>query len=135
MSAKKGQPVQTTKGKDAELQKWEAEVRKSLATKKKPALSKQDQALVQAQLEKESQVRKRINAIQERLRRGLRIIKHLVAGNVMGFSAWVSVVAELLIEGGSLEKGKVLVGEEGFDTYLVSLTDHGSGRCEGLLMV
>lgn len=38
----------------------------------------------------------------------------------MEFSAWVSVVAELLIEGGSLENGKVLVGEEGFDTYLVS---------------
>lgn len=42
----------------------------------------------------------------------------------MEFSAWVSVVAELLIEGGSLEKGKLLVGEEGFDTYLVSPAGH-----------
>ena len=128
MASKKGQPAQTTKGKDADLQRWEAEVRKSLANKKQPTLSKQDQALVQAQLEKESQVRKRVNVIQERLRRGLRVIRHLVEGHVMEFSMWVSTVAELLIEGGALDQGKVLVGEEGFETYLVSVHGYIVGR-------
>ncbi|KAI0060576.1 ARM repeat-containing protein [Artomyces pyxidatus] len=110
-----------TKGKDAALAKWDAEVRKSLAGKKSsatPTLSKQDQALVNAQLEKEAKVRKHVSQIQMRLARGLEVINHLVAGNVEDFRSYVSPIASLLLSGGALEKGSRLVGQNAFDTYL-----------------
>ncbi|KAH9915889.1 armadillo-type protein [Fomitopsis serialis] len=75
LSSKKiEEPVKKGKGyKDAQ---WEAEVRKSLANKKgstSTTLSKQDQALVEAQLEKEKQIRKRVSSIKARLERGLKL--------------------------------------------------------------
>ncbi|TFY83754.1 hypothetical protein EWM64_g252 [Hericium alpestre] len=110
-----------TKGKDADIAKWEAEVRKTLAGKKNgagPALSKQDQALVKAQLDKEAQVRKRVTNIKARLSRALQVIRHLVSGNIDGFRSHVSDVAQLLLSGGILDKGSILVGRDAFETYI-----------------
>ena len=59
LASKKPAPAATSKGKGAELDKWDAEVRKSLANKKAgagKALSKADQAAVDAQLKKEVRV-------------------------------------------------------------------------------
>ena len=59
LASKKPAQVATSKGKGAELDKWDAEVRKSLASKKAgagKALSKADQAAVDAQLKKEVRV-------------------------------------------------------------------------------
>ena len=56
LASKKPTPAATSKGKGAELDKWDAEVRKSLANKKAgagKALSKADQAAVDVQLKKE----------------------------------------------------------------------------------
>jgi len=111
----------SSKGKGADLEKWDAEVRSSLANKKAPSLSKQDQALVSEQLKKESAIRKRIFQIRSRLLRGLQIVKYLVAGNIREFVAYVSLTAELLVEGGALNLGARLVGQIGFETYIVRL--------------
>ncbi|KAI0316101.1 ARM repeat-containing protein [Amylostereum chailletii] len=119
LASKKPTSMQT-KGKGSELSKWDAEVRQSLAGKKTAAatLSKQDQAFVRAQLTKESKVRERIYQLQARLRRGLQIIKHLVAGGIDEFRSYVSPTAELLLTGGALTKGFRIVGQEAFDVYL-----------------
>ncbi|KAA1470496.1 ARM repeat-containing protein [Dentipellis sp. KUC8613] len=118
--SKKPQVAQT-KGKDAEIAKWEAEVRKNIASKKAgatPTLSKQEQALVKAQLEKETQIRQHVASIQGKLKRALQVISHLVYGNIEGFQAYVSDVAGLLLGGGVLHKGSPLIGRSAFDTYL-----------------
>ena len=85
---KADEPVKKGKGyKDAQ---WEAEVRKSLANKKKDAgpvtLSKQDLALVQAQLEKEAAIRARVESIRLQLQRGLHFVHSLIAAHVVADS-------------------------------------------------
>jgi hypothetical protein len=114
--------VQDTKGKDAEIAKWEAELKKSLATKKASttvSLTKQEQALVQLQVDKESRVRQHVNTVQAQLERGLGFVRSLVAADVPQFYAYISTVASLLLEGVLSPNGSVLVGKEAFDTYLV----------------
>lgn len=110
------------KGKDSELRKWEAELRKSLATKK-PAnasnLSKQDKALVDAQLAKESQIRSEVTAVNARLERGLRLVQSIVAANPQELHSLISSVISLLIAG-AVRRGALFVGSAVFETYVVS---------------
>ncbi|KAF9561868.1 ARM repeat-containing protein [Agrocybe pediades] len=107
------------KGKDYEIAKWEAEVRKSLAAKKAvPAtLNRQQQALVQAQLEKEGNIRKHVQDIQARLVRGLELVKSLVASGVEEFQSYMSSIVSLLLKG-ALDRGSFLAGSAAFETYL-----------------
>lgn len=109
------------KGKGAEIERWEADIRKSLADKKAAnttTLSKQDQAAVQAQIEKENVVRRRVVGIKNRISRGLQFIRTLVALNIEQFRSHISVVSSLLLEG-ALGRRSVLVGEEAVLTFLV----------------
>lgn len=109
------------KGKDAQMAKWDEEVRKSLATKKgnAPALTKQQQALVTAQLEKEAQVRQRVVGIKAQVDRGLALVRGVVSAGVEEFPPYIAPITKLLLDG-ALKSGKILVGQEAFDTYLVS---------------
>ena len=110
------------KGKDADLAKWDAEVRQSLAKKKSvtaPTLSKQEQSLVQAQIEKERKIRTHVNRIKANLERSLQIISCLVCGNIEDLQAYVSQVVTLILSSGALDKGTLLVGSLAFNTYLV----------------
>ncbi|KAG5638049.1 hypothetical protein H0H81_002083 [Sphagnurus paluster] len=110
----------TTKGKDAELAKWDEETRKNIANKKAAAsktLTKQQLALVNAQLQEESKIRQHVALVHTNLRRGLRFIRSLVAADVEQFRTQVSQVAGLLLEG-ALGKGSQLIGQEAFDTYM-----------------
>lgn len=110
------------KGKDSELRKWEAELRKSLATKT-PAnainLSKPDRALVDAQLARETQIRFKVTSIKSRLDRGLQLVRSIVAANTTEFHAMISSVASLLLCG-AVVRGALLVGSNAFETYVVS---------------
>ncbi|KAG6864935.1 hypothetical protein C0991_006286 [Blastosporella zonata] len=118
--ASKTEAKVTTKGKDSELAKWDEEIRRNIATKKAAAsksLTKQQQALVNAQLEEEAKVRMRVVDVQNNLRRGLRFVQSLVGSGVEGFRDQISSVAALLLEG-ALGKGSLLVGQEAFLTYL-----------------
>ncbi|EGO00628.1 hypothetical protein SERLA73DRAFT_71629 [Serpula lacrymans var. lacrymans S7.3] len=107
------------KGKDADIAKWEAELRKSLASKKTSAatLSKQEQALVQAQLTREAAVRQRVTSIKANLQRGLAFIGSLISSLVPEFRHYISSIISLLLEG-ALKKGQRLLGSEAFQTYL-----------------
>ncbi|KAF5354845.1 hypothetical protein D9756_005584 [Leucocoprinus leucothites] len=107
------------KGKEAQMAKWDEEVRKSLANKKgnAPALTKQQQALVTAQLEKEQQARQRVVGIKAQLERGLALVKSTVDANVDEFPPYIAPITKLLL-GGVLKSGKFLVEQRGFDVYL-----------------
>ena len=120
----KGGKVQA-KGKDSDLAKWDAEVRQSLAKKKSatvPALSKQEQSLVQAQLEKEAKIRSRMNELRTNLERGLQVVSHLALGNIDGLRAHVSQIVSLLLNTGALDKGTLLVGSSAYVAFLVWAT-------------
>lgn len=117
----KGSKVQA-KGKDADLAKWDAEVRQSLAKKKvatAPALSRQEQSLVQAQVEKEAKIRSHTNEIKANLERALQIIYHLALGNIDDLRAYVSQIISLLLSSGALDKGTLFVGSLACATFLV----------------
>ncbi|QRV98281.1 translational activator gcn1 [Ceratobasidium sp. AG-Ba] len=119
LASKKG-PVLNNKSKDADIEKWEAELRKTLESKKggpAKALSKQDQALVNAQLEKEATIRSNVERVKFEMTSGLAMIKSLVAANVEELSVHVAPIAKLLLDG-ALKKGSVLVGPNAFETYL-----------------
>jgi len=119
LAKKKDVPVE--KGKDAALRKWDAELRQSLATKK-PAnannLSKQDKALVDAQLAKEAQVRARVEQIKNSLERGLHLIRSIIKANPSEFQAFVEPVTTLLLSS-AIRHGSMLVGNNVFETYVV----------------
>ncbi|KAG9124771.1 translational activator of GCN4, partial [Ceratobasidium sp. 392] len=121
LASKKG-PVLNNKSKDADIEKWEAELRKTLESKKgapTKALSKQDQALVNAQLEKEDVIRVNVERVKTEMTSGLAMVKSLVAAGVEELSVHIAPIAKLLLDG-ALKKGSVLVGHNAFDTYLVS---------------
>ncbi|KAK0212097.1 armadillo-type protein [Desarmillaria ectypa] len=110
------QTMETRKGKDADIAKWEADLRKSLANKKTatPTLTKQQQVLVNAQLEKESVIRHRVESINANLERGLHFVRSLVRASVPQFNAFTSLVVALLLDGA----GSRLVGQLTVDVYL-----------------
>lgn len=83
-------------------------------------LSKQDQALVNAQLAKEISVRQGVENVKHNLLRGLQIVRSLASSNVNEFQVHMSTVVTLLLEG-ALKKGAILVGPDSVATYLVSL--------------
>ncbi|KAI0077211.1 ARM repeat-containing protein [Panus rudis PR-1116 ss-1] len=116
---KKDEPEK--KGKGAKDAQWEAEVRQALANKKKaagaPVLSKQDAALVQAQLEKEAGIRKRVNLLKARLERGLNLVHALVDARVDELRVHLSHVIEVMLTG-VFGKAVSLVGSRPFEVYL-----------------
>ncbi|KAG1891855.1 uncharacterized protein F5891DRAFT_1209847 [Suillus fuscotomentosus] len=111
--------ISARKGKDADIARWEAELRKSLANKKGGATatpSKQAQALVQAQLDKEEIVRQRVATIKLNLQRGLSYIQSLASINVPELRMYVSFILSLLLEG-AMGQGSRLVGSQAFETW------------------
>ncbi|KAF9479098.1 ARM repeat-containing protein [Pholiota conissans] len=111
--------VRPNKGKDYEIAKWEEEIRKSLASKKATpvTLTKQQQALVQAQLEKEAKIRLHVQTLQAHLIRGLNFVKSLVAAGVEEFQSHMSSIVSLLLQG-ALSRGSFLAGSTAFETYI-----------------
>jgi hypothetical protein len=120
LSSTKGE-TRPNKGRDYEISKWEEEIRKSLATKKATAvtLTKQQQALMQTQLEKEARTRQHVQDICANLTRGLHLVRSVVAAGVDEFHSYMTSVLSLLLNG-ALSRGSFLVGAIAFETYLVS---------------
>lgn len=119
MEKRKAKTVE--KGKDSELRKWEAELRKSLANKRpeNSSLSKEDQALVNSQLAKESQVRARVTSIKANAEHGLALIQSIIKANVSEFREYITPVINLIVAG-PLSSGSELSGPAAFETYIVS---------------
>lgn len=109
-----------TKGKDYATAKWEAELRKTLKNKKPAAssLSKQDQALIQEQLRKESAIRQRVALTKKRLEHGLELIRSLASAQVDEFRLYLSNLAALLLTGG-FGQASQLIGFKSFDVFIV----------------
>jgi hypothetical protein len=82
-------------------------------------LSKQEQSLVQAQVEKEAKIRHRVNEIKANLNRALQTISHLALGKIDDLRLYVSQILNLLLSSGALDKGTLLVGSLAFTTFLV----------------
>lgn len=111
-----------TKGKEASIAKWEEEIRKQIAAKKSgPAtLTKQQQAVVNAQLAKEVKIRGNVAQVKWNLERGLHLVQSVVAAGTEELRLHVSDMIKLLLNG-PLRGGSFLVGDLAFETYLVSL--------------
>jgi hypothetical protein len=109
------------KGKGYADAKWEAEVRQKLTAKKaQVTLSKKDQALVNEQLQKEAEIRKRVAEIRSKLEHGLELVNSLASANVEEFRAYAPQIASILRLGAFGEASEALVGDKAFDTFLVT---------------
>ena len=117
-----------TKVRNAAIEKWEAELRNSLANKKTgsskssaPAnLSKLDRELVETQLRKEAEKRQHVNKILSHTRRGLALIRSIVTGNPLEFSKGFLLEVVVQVLKCAVERAAVVVGEEFFQTFIVS---------------
>ncbi|CDZ97184.1 Protein containing adaptin N-terminal region [Phaffia rhodozyma] len=105
----------------AAMDKWEQEVRESAAKKKAAAgngvLSKQDQELIKKQTAVEDDVRAKISKSQQRMERGLALIRSLIEADVLEFKALLTETLQILLDG-PLDKGSFLVGDDAFQTFL-----------------
>lgn len=108
------------KGKGYADAKWEAEVRQKLNAKKtQVTLSKQDQALVNEQLQKEAKIRKHVSGIRARLEHGLELVHSLSSANVEEFRVYAPQIASILLLNVFNEASETLVGDKAFNIFLV----------------
>lgn len=99
--AKPGQTREISKNdKDYDTLKWEEELRAQLAQKKGQSkkLTADEQAKVNAQLAKESAIRKNIAEVDARLRRGIGIINALSTGPPTEAESWFGPAVKLLFD-------------------------------------
>ena len=96
----KEDPSLDKKVKDYDTLKWEKEIRERIAQKKGIASSTTDYSdpQVQAQLAKESIIRKEISKIAKSLRRGLGISRFLITGPPTDVKLWLGSVLDLLLK-------------------------------------
>lgn len=92
-------------------------------------LSKQDQALVQAQLDVEAVIRRQVDGIKARVLRGLRLVGGVVKARSESLSLHLSSIINLLLAG-AFGKAISLVGEASFQSYIVSIM---ASNVEGIL--
>ncbi|KAI0842344.1 translational activator GCN1 [Hypoxylon sp. FL0890] len=105
--------------KDYDTLKWEEELRSQLAQKKgqQRKLTADEQAKVNAQLKKESEIRRSIQRLESRLMRGFGIIRSLVNTPPTEPNLWIGPSISALL--GALEAGAGLItGDAGPNAYL-----------------
>ncbi|WWD15877.1 hypothetical protein CI109_100301 [Kwoniella shandongensis] len=117
----KKEAVENKNRKDYATEKWEQEIRESLAKKKaanpNAKLSKQDQALVNAQLAKEAEVRAQIVKVQGQLRRGIELVAALTAASSAEVEKHVGTMAKALLDS-VFGPGSFLVSTRAFDVFV-----------------
>jgi len=120
LAPKKGAVDAVEKGKESDIKKWEAELRKSLAQKSdaRPTLTKHEKALVDSQLAKEEVTRNRLRLLQQRLHDGLSMIQSLLISRNIANFGYLPRFSSLLI-GGVVRFGTPLIGSDGVFTYIV----------------
>ncbi|CCD23307.1 Gcn1p NDAI_0B02720 [Naumovozyma dairenensis CBS 421] len=118
--------------KDYETLKWEQSIRKEQAKKNARKYTKEEQALVNEQLAKESEIRKRINSIKVRLHRAVKLIKQLSKESTLvdnGNQVWYPVAVNNLLRLAQEPSSSKLVNTSINDTFL-ALSDNFSDRLE-----
>ncbi|KAF4549025.1 eIF-2-alpha kinase activator GCN1-like protein [Elsinoe fawcettii] len=105
--------------KDYDTLQWEAELREQLAKKKGAAkkLTKDEQAKVNAQLAKESEVRKQVTGVVARIQRGAGIVQALVRGPPTETEAWFGKCTQQLFDIIVAGAGS-LMGESAAEIYM-----------------
>lgn len=119
LAAKKRVPV-STKGKDQAIEKWEEDLKKTIAAKKTnaaPTLSAGDRSLVEDQLRKEAEVRSKVGTIKGEVERGLGFLRSLLKANPRHLQTFVWPICKLLLDGALRSP---LLSSAAFDTYMVS---------------
>ncbi|KAH6968798.1 armadillo-type protein [Fusarium avenaceum] len=117
--AKKSQQGLDKNKKDYDILKWEEELKSQLEKKKgqQKKLTPEENAKVNAQLKKESQIRQSITEIEARLLRGIGIIQSLATGPPTDATQWLGTAVSLLI--GIMDAGATLItGDAAPLTYI-----------------
>lgn len=115
----KKQALPNKNTKDYDTLKWEEELRSQLAQKKgtQKKLTTDEQAKVNAQLKKESEIRRSVQQIEARLVRGIGIIKSLTTGPPTEAALWMGPCISALLE--AMEAGACLItGDTAPSAYL-----------------
>ncbi|CCH46758.1 putative translational activator [Wickerhamomyces ciferrii] len=115
--------VENKNTKDYETRKWEESLRKEVSKKQQATkkLTKEEQAIVNEQLSKESNIRQRIQEVQNNLYRGITIIDALSKNVELvdnGKSIWYATAVNKLLEVLSLNVTAELVGYFPIETFL-----------------
>ncbi|KAG9284337.1 hypothetical protein G9A89_007492, partial [Geosiphon pyriformis] len=111
--------VENRNRKDYNTEKWEQEIRDEIAKKKGAEtrkLTKDEQAAVNAQLLKESNVRKQVQEVYFRFTRGLDLVHFLITGNLQALENHIAELMHILIF--AVKNASVLIGDKGIDTFL-----------------
>lgn len=105
--------------KDYDTLKWEEELRAQLAQKQGKAkkLTSEEQGKVNAQLAKESAIRKEVASTEQKMRRGVGIIQSLATGPPTEAEQWMGPAVDLLIH--SIRAGAgLLLGDLPATTFI-----------------
>ncbi|KZF21445.1 translational activator [Xylona heveae TC161] len=118
--AKKGQSIVPDKNvKDYDIMKWEEELRTQLAQKAgaQKKLTAEERAKVNAQLDKEAEIRKSVAHAQATLRRGAGLVEALATGPPTDAEAWMGEAVKDLL--GVIEAGAGLIlGDTAANAYV-----------------
>lgn len=115
----KKQALPNKNTKDYDTLKWEEELRAQLAQKKgtQKKLTPDEQAKVNAQLKKESEIRRSVQQIEARLVRGIGIIRSLTTGPPTDAGLWMGPCISALLA--TMEAGACLItGDTAPSAYL-----------------
>lgn len=111
--------VPDKKAKDYDTLAWEKALREQLASKQGSSrkLNPEESAMVKAQLDKESAIRKRIAALAARLFRGVGIVHSLATGPPTAVEEWLGPAIHSLLD--SIGQGAtMIIGDAPLHAYL-----------------
>ena len=132
-SSKSASDVPISKGSgDYDILKWEADVRAQIAAKKGSTkkLSPDEKARVDAQIVKESDIRKRVLTVKERLLRGIGVIYGLATGPPTDATYWMGPSMHCLLD--LVKAGAGLLLDESVDNTYIACSNFVASRL-GLL--
>ncbi|KAI1800103.1 ARM repeat-containing protein [Daldinia bambusicola] len=114
--------------KDYDTLKWEEELRSQLAQKKgqQRKLTADEQAKVNAQLKKESDIRRKVQHLESRLMRGFGIIRSLVNSPPTEPNLWIGPSISALLA--ALEAGAGLITGDAGPTAYLACSDRVTSR-------
>lgn len=126
--AKKANEVPNKNQKDYDTLKWEEELRAQLAAKKgvQKKLTAEEQAKVNAQLKKESQIRQEVQGVAAQLLRGIGVVRALATGPPTDASLWMGTAVESLLK--ALDAGAGLITGDAAPVAYIALSERISDR-------
>ncbi|KAK8092029.1 eIF-2-alpha kinase activator GCN1 [Apiospora hydei] len=126
--AKKSQALPNKNTKDYDTLKWEEDLRAQLAAKKgtQKKLTADEQAKVNAQLKKESEIRKSVQLLAARLLRGIGIIQGLINGPPTEASLWMGPAVNALLK--AMEAGACLITGDAAPSVYLACADKVTDR-------